>query len=130
MKINQINPTEKQMKELANFPENTPLCMVNIVKFKKNSGNGNESGQDAYARYFKEVQPFIAKAGVKLIWKGKVASTVIGESENEPNLIFIAEYPSKAKFFEMVTNPAYKKVASIRAMAIEYGELIACVNDM
>ena len=130
MEINQIKPTPEQMAALMKYPKNTPLVMVNIVKFKAKTGNGNETGQEAYAKYFKEVRPFIAKAGVKLIWKGKVASTVIGDSNDEPHVIFLAEYPSVNHFLAMVQDPEYQKVGQNRTMAIEFGGLIACTTEM
>ena len=130
MEIKQIKPTPEQMARLMKYPKNTPLVMVNIVKFKVKTGNGDETGKEAYAKYFKKVQPFIAKAGVKLIWKGKVESTVIGDSNDEPHVIFLAEYPSVNHFLAMVQNPEYQKVGQSRTMALEFGGLIACKTEM
>jgi uncharacterized protein (DUF1330 family) len=130
MNLTQVSPTQEQMAALMKYPKNTPLVMVNIVKFKAKTDDNKETGQEAYARYFKEVQPFIAKAGVKLIWKGNVATTVIGDSNDQPHVIFLAEYPTVDHFFGMVTNSDYQKVAINRSIALEYGGLIACKTDM
>ena len=72
------------------------------------------------------MQPFIAKAAAKLIWKGAVASTIIGDSYDQPDMIFLIEYPSVDHFLGMVSNPEYQKVAKDRTMALDYGGLIAC----
>ena len=34
MLSNQIHPTEKQIAQLKSYPENTPVTMLNILKFK------------------------------------------------------------------------------------------------
>jgi uncharacterized protein (DUF1330 family) len=127
MLSNQISPTKAQLAELQKYPENTPLVMLNILKFNLKTSTG-ETGQEAYMRYFKNAGPFIKKAGAKLLWKGQVHSTVIGNSENQPQLIFLVEYPSVENFFTMISNPEYQEVAKDRSIAIAYGGLIACQN--
>ena len=126
MQLTQVRPSEEQMAALMAYPKETPIVMVNIIKFKAATENKNETGQEAYARYFKNVQPFVVKAQAKLLWKGAVASTVIGDSEDQPNMIFLVEYPSVNHFLGMVSNPEYQKIATDRTIALEYGGLIAC----
>jgi uncharacterized protein (DUF1330 family) len=126
MQLNQIKPTEQQMASLMAYPKNTPITMVNIIKFKERADNGNETGKEAYTRYYKNAQEFIMQSKAKLIWKGAVASTVIGDSMNEPDMIFLVEYPSVDHFLKMVADPGYQKIATDRSIALEYGGLIAC----
>jgi len=129
MQLTQVRPTEEQMAQLTTYPKNTPLVMVNIIKFKTKTGSTNETGAEAYARYFKNVQPFVVQAQAKLIWKGQVATTVIGDSNNQPHMIFLVEYPSIEHFLKMVSNPEYQKIAQDRTIALEYGGLIACTTQ-
>jgi len=126
MQLNQIKPTEQQMASLMAYPKNTPITMVNIIKFKEKADNGNETGKEAYARYYKNAQEFIMQSKAKLIWKGAVATTVIGESKDQPDMIFLVEYPSVDHFLKMVADPGYQKIAIDRSIALEYGGLIAC----
>ena len=70
------------------YPKDIPVVMLNIIKFKGKTEKGNQSGQELYAEYFKNAAPFVAKSGAKLIWKGQVASTVIGDTQNQPDLVF------------------------------------------
>ena len=130
MQLTQVQPSQEQISQLKNYPKDIPLVMVNIIKFKSRIKNGNETGAVAYARYFKNVQPFVAKANAKLIWKGEVASTVIGDSQDEPDMIFLIEYPSVDHFLEMVSDPEYQKAAKDRTIALEYGGLIACQTTL
>ena len=124
---NQIVPKDVQLTELQGYPKNTPLVMLNILKFKAKTST-NETGQEAYARYFKNASPFVKESGGKLIWKGQVQTTVIGNSDLQPHVVFLVEYPSVKNFFTMITNPEYQKIASDRTLALEYGGLIACQN--
>jgi len=127
MLTNQVTPTEAQLAELKAYPQNTPLVMLNILKLKAKT-NTNETGQEVYERYLKNTMPFAKKSGAKLIWKGKVHNTVIGDSSNQPHLILLVEYPTVNHFFALLSNPEYQKVAGDRYIALEYGGLIACQN--
>lgn len=129
MLSNQVLPTPEQLAQLQSYPKNTPLVMVNILKFKAETETG-ETGQDAYARYFKNSGPFVAKSGAKLLWKGQVHTSLIGDLSKQPQLIFLVEYPSVDHFFAMITNPDYQKIATDRTLALEYGGLIACKTDL
>ena len=125
MQLNLVQPSQEQLAELMAYPKDTPLVMVNIIKFKEIT-DSNETGQEAYTRYYKNALPFVTKSKAKLIWKGVVASTVIGDSKGQPDMIFLVEYPSVNDFLGMVSNPEYRKIANDRTIALEYGGLIAC----
>ena len=126
MHLTQVATSEEQIAQLMAYPKNTPIVMTNIIKFKAITVHGNETGREAYMRYFKNVQSFIAKAEATLIWKGHVTSIVIGDSVNQPDMILIVEYPTVDHFLKMATDPDYQKVAIDRTIALEYGGLIAC----
>ena len=117
--------TKEQFKDLINYPADTPVVMVNILKFKEKSGIGDESGRAAYKRYMKNVSPLLQAAGGKLVWKGEVANMVIGNSENVPDTILLVEYPSVQHFMNMATSEEYAAIANDRIIALEYGGLIA-----
>jgi uncharacterized protein (DUF1330 family) len=125
MLTNQIHPTKAQTEQLKNYPKNTPIVMLNILKFKKHTTT-NETGHEVYSRYLKKAVPFVAKANAKLVWKGNVHTTLIGNSANQPQVVFLVEYPSVEHFFNMIANPEYQKILTDRSIALEYGGLIAC----
>jgi len=129
MKLTEVSPTPEQMAQLIEYPKDTPIVMVNIIKFRSETENTNETGAEAYGRYFENVRPFAAESEAKLIWKGDVSSTVIGDSVDQPDIIMLVEYPSVSHFLKMVTNPDYQKVAQDRTIALEYGVLIACKTE-
>ena len=123
---NQVTPPkEKFVDFIKNYPSQTPLVMLNVLKFKNKSGNGDESGETAYNRYGKNVKPLLEKVGAKAIWAGNVKKTVIGDYNAQPDRILIVYYPSKEAFIEMSTSEAYLKIGDDRKIALEYGGLIA-----
>ena len=127
MITNQISPSNEQLVGLQGYTKNTPITMLNTLRFKAKTST-NETGQEAYARYFKNAVPFVKKYEGKLIWKGQVQNTIIGNSELQPHIVFLVEYPTVNHFFSMITNPEYQKIASDRTLALEYGGLLACQN--
>lgn len=123
---NQVVPTKEEFVDfIKNYPSNTPLVMVNILKFKEKTGKGEETGKEAYARYSKNMEPLVAKAGGKMIWAGNVERTVIGDYSTQPDLFLIVSYPSKEAFIAMSTTPEYEEISKDRKMALEYGALLS-----
>lgn len=123
---NQVTPTKAEFVDfIKNYPSNTPLVMVNILKFKEKSGNGDETGREAYERYSKNMESLVTKAEGKVIWAGEIKRTVIGDYEAQPDMILIVSYPSKENFIAMSTTPTYEEISKDRKIALEYGALLS-----
>lgn len=123
---NQVIPSKEEFIDfIKNYPSNTPVTMVNILKFKEKSGNGDESGKAAYLRYSKNMVSFIEKAGGKVVWMGNITKTLIGDYDAQPDMVLIVSYPSKESFIAMSTTPEYEEVSKDRKIALEYGALLA-----
>ncbi|MEO1260065.1 MAG: DUF1330 domain-containing protein [Bacteroidota bacterium] len=120
---NQVNPTKEQFKALMQLPLDQPIVMLNILKYKQGGG------KEAYQRYTQNVMPFLKKANGRLIWKGQSLHTVIGDTDDQPDLFMLVEYPSIVNFVDMITSPAYQVVAKDRTMSLIYGGLVACGSD-
>ncbi len=99
--------------------------MINILRYKDKTGNGVETGEMAYARYGQNVLPFMKKVGARLLWRGDVNATVIGEETQQPQVVLLVEYPSIQNFIDMTTDPAYLEAAKDRTLGLEYGGLMA-----
>ncbi len=127
---NQITADKEQFIDfIKNYPSQTPVTMLNILKFKEKSGNVDddgvhETGERAYNRYGKNVAPLLAKVGGQLVWAGKANQTLIGDYEEQPDRIIIVSYPSKEAFIEMTTSEAYQKIKHDREISLVYGGLI------
>ena len=123
---NQIHPTPEQIEHLVHtYPKDEPVVMINLLRYKDKTDNGDETGEAAYARYGQNVLPFLKKVGGRILWRGDVHATVIGDSESPPHVVILVQYPSIQKFIEMSSDPAYLKVAKDRTLGLEYGGLLA-----
>ena len=126
---NQITPTREQfMQFMKNYPADQPVVMVNILKFKGKVEGSEEAGAAAYARYARNVAPLLKGVGGRVLWSGNVNMTVIGDGEDQPDMVLIVEYPSSAKFVEMSTSEAYRAIAHDRELSLEYGGLLASAS--
>ena len=54
-----MNAGPKELNEdfIRSLPENGPVVMVNLLRFKRDSADGDGSGWDAYSRYSKAIPP-------------------------------------------------------------------------
>ena len=125
MKVeNRVNPTEKQMKGFLEGDADTPIHMVNLLKFKEKAEyeDGREtnlSGAEAYAIYGAEVQAHLEKVGGKGIFAGRVSRLMLGEVEDLWDMVAIAMYPSKKAMLTMVSDPEYAESAKHRTAGLE-----------
>lgn len=119
-----LAPKENFVDFIKNYPSQTPLCMLNILKFKDKCEDGR-TGEEAYNTYMKEVRPLLEKVGGKTIWAGNVVKTIIGDYKTQPDRILVVSYPSKEAFIEMSTSEAYAAIGHHRHLSLEYGGLIA-----
>jgi len=79
-----IGPTKEQIQALLDSDLDSPVVMLNLLKFAERSGggrgNGDEagSGRDSYARYGDRVRSMLEKVGGRILWQGRADSVVIG----------------------------------------------------
>lgn len=110
---------------IKNYPSDTPVTMLNILKFKPITADGITTGKQSYNDYGTAVASLVDKVGGKLLWSGKVKKTIIGDQTDQPDRILVVEYPSKEAFVAMSTSEEYAKISHLREFALEYGGLIA-----
>jgi uncharacterized protein (DUF1330 family) len=127
MILDKIDPTKESIKALATeYPKDTPVTMLNILKFKAKADGKDETGMEAYKRYSANAAKHLEKSGGKLIYAGEVTNTVIGDMEDQPHQVLLIEYPSVNHFLNMVMTPEYQAISKDRTIALEYGGLMAC----
>jgi len=125
MKVeNRLSPSEEQMKGFLEGDADTPIYMVNLLKFKEKAAyeDGRETsltGAEAYAIYGAEVQAHLAKVGGKGIFSGQVSRLMLGEVEDLWDMVAIATYPSKKAMLTMITDPDYMESAKHRSAGLE-----------
>ena len=125
-----VLPTDHQLADLTSSTDDGPVLMLNLLRFKPMADGIDEgvTGAEAYARYSTATEPFLRAVGGRLLNAAAPQQTVIGPPESEWDLILLVEYPSRAKFIEMATNPEYLKIHAHREAALADSRLIACAD--
>ena len=124
MKVkNAVIPNEAQMAGFLEGDIDTPIKMVNLLKFKdkadyKDGRQTSLSGKEAYQIYADEVQGHLEKVGGKSIFLGEVERLMLGEVEDLWDWVAIAEYPSRKAMLEMVMDSEYQKSEEHRSAGL------------
>ena len=118
------------------FPENTPIFMLNLLRYRKFADYGGRtdvapcSGREAYhERYAPVTSRIMAADGTKVFWVGSVLAHLIAPVDESWDEILLVEYPDFAAFRNLVENPEYQADAVFhRTAALEDSRLIATVK--
>ena len=120
---NAVIPNEEQMADFLEGDTETPIKMVNLLKFKdkadyKDGRQTSLSGKEAYQIYVDEVQGHLEKVGGQSIFFGEVERLMLGEVEELWDWVAIAEYPSRKAMLEMVMDSEYQKSEEHRSAGL------------
>ena len=87
----------------------TPVVMLNLMRFRERSLDGDGSGWDAYLRYSALTVPMIKARGGTLLWTGDAKAVALGEVEgNRWDYLALVYYPDVAAFIDMMTSADYE----------------------
>ncbi len=112
-------PTPAQLEAFSAHPDEGPVVMVNVLRFKK------EGGQEAYARYAEAVMKIFEKIGARPLYMGSYDSTVIGDFDETFDQIALIEYPNRKAFLDMVSSAEYQAAHEHRDDGLESQWLLA-----
>ena len=124
MKVkNAVTPNEEQLAGFLEGDTETPIKMVNLLKFKdkaeyEDGRETNLSGKEAYKIYADEVLGHLERVGGKSIFFGEVQRLMLGEVEELWDWVAIAEYPSRKAMLEMIMNSEYQKSEEHRSAGL------------
>jgi uncharacterized protein (DUF1330 family) len=120
-------PTAEQIQELLAGPADTPVVMVNLLRFKDRADSPDEglAGVDAYKLYGEPMRRIVEERGGRFLWMGRVDSFVIGASDTPFDAVALVEYPSRRAFVEIVNDPRVREIGAHRAAGLEGQWLIA-----
>jgi uncharacterized protein (DUF1330 family) len=120
-------PTPEQIQQLLAGPADTPVVMVNLLRFKDRADAPDEgvAGVEAYRRYGEPMRKLVEERGGRFLWMGRVDSFVIGASDTPFDVVALMEYPSRRAFVEIVNDPRVRELGAHRAAGLEGQWLIA-----
>ena len=121
--VNQVNPSQERMQEFFGSEEDGPFVMVNLLKFKDKAeyADGREtdlSGAKAYSIYARGVFPLVEKHGGRAVFDGAVTGLMLGEVEENWDMIALVEYPTLEAMRNMIMSPEYQEIAVHRAAGL------------
>jgi uncharacterized protein (DUF1330 family) len=122
-----LYPTPEQMQPLLTVPDDGPIVMVNLLRFKPSADEPDQgvSGEEAYRRYSEAMVPFITARGARVLWSGRAAGQVIGTGGEDFHFFAVVEYPSRRAFFEIATSPEVQGFGVHRSAGLEGQWLLA-----
>jgi uncharacterized protein (DUF1330 family) len=86
-----------------------PVVMLNLMRFRERSLDGDGSGWDAYLRYSALTVPMIKARGGTLLWTGDAKAVALGREEgNQWDYLALVYYPTVAAFIDMMTSQDYE----------------------
>lgn len=98
------------VKRLQALDPQAPVVMVNLMRFRERSLDGDGSGWDAYLRYSALTVPMIKARGGTLLWTGDAKAVALGtEAGNQWDYLALVYYPSMAAFVDMMTSEDYEQ---------------------
>ena len=93
---------------LRALPDDAPVVMLNLMRFRDRSLDGNGSGWDAYLRYSALAIRQIKAVGGTIIWTGTAEAVALGVPDRHRwDYVALVRYPSRAAFLAMMQSPEY-----------------------
>jgi len=129
-----IIPTPAQMQAMVEKGSDGPIVMVNLLKYRDRAAyesdraeaKENLSGREAYQRYGMTAFKCVSERGGSIAWMGPQALVFIGGTEQEWDDIVCVRYPSRQRFLEMISDPAYLAATYHRDAGLERTALLCC----
>lgn len=114
---------------LHTLPDEGPVVMVNLVKLRETSRDGNGTGWDAYQRYSRAVVRLLRERQASIIWAGDVDGLALGHSHwSGWDYVVLVRYPSRAIFLEMMQSEAYAAANRERENALADHVILAATE--
>jgi uncharacterized protein (DUF1330 family) len=123
-------PKELNEAFVRSLPDNGPVVMVNLLRFKKQSADGDGSGWSAYQRYSKAISPLLKGVGGTILWAGNAEGAAYGDlSPKQWQFVVLVRYPSRKAFLAMVTSPEYALANVHRENAVDDHVILAATES-
>jgi len=102
-----------------------PVVMINLLKFREESADGNGTGAEAYARYAELAGPIVERHGGQLVFSGQAGEHLIGDTDYDWDMVLLVSWPRRQNLLDLVEDGDYEEIAHHRLNALERTMLIA-----
>ena len=125
MKVeNKVIPSEEQMKGFVEGDIDSPISMLNLLKFKdkaeyEDGRTTDLTGREAYQIYALAVAKLVENTGGKVLFGAEVSRLMLGEVEELWDTVAIAQYPSRRKMLEMMMSSEYAEISVHRTAGLK-----------
>ena len=121
---NKVIPSEEQMKGFVEGDIDSPISMLNLLKFKdqaeyEDGRTTDLTGREAYQIYALAVAKLVENTGGKVLFGAEVSRLMLGEVEELWDTVAIAQYPSRRKMLEMMMSPEYAEISVHRTAGLK-----------
>lgn len=119
-------PSHLNAELVRSLPDAGPVVMVNLVRFRATSADGDGTGWDAYLRYSRLTMPLIKARGGSVVWAGKGEGLAFGHVAGGAwDYVVLVHYPSRAAFLDMMASEDYARANVHRENAVDDHVIIA-----
>ena len=121
------NPSE--FAAFAMDADEGPVVMINLLKFREQSADGQGTGAEAYARYGELAGPFVERHGGSFVFSGQANEHLIGDTDYDWDMVLLVSWPKKQNLLDLTEDEDYEKISHHRENGLERSMLIALDQD-
>ena len=128
-----IDVTQEAGMRFFGNPDSARVVMLNLLKFRDVADytafpdlapDPPISGAQAYDRYMKAAEPFLAASGGRLLFAGTAGPFLIGPANEDWDFVMLVEQASRQAFLAFASDPDYLKIVGHRTAAIADSRLL------
>lgn len=94
--------------------------MLNLVRYREHSTDGDGSGLDAYLRYSRGFVPLLKRCGGTILWAGDVTGVAIGDDgADDWDYAVLVQYPDRQTFVDVMTSDDYAAINPHRLAGLD-----------
>jgi len=112
-----IDPTDAQIQEVLHHPNEGPVVMLNLNKYRDRDAYLQEYGLVALGA--------IESVGGRILSQTEVEQVVIGDDGDQYDEVIAVWYPSRSAFLKLMEFPGYIEAAERRQDTLEHATLLA-----
>ena len=116
-----VDPRGADLKRYLAEDPGGPVVMLNLLRFRP------DGGRERYADYLAHFRRTAAPHGAEVLYVGDGSTALVAEDGQAWDAVLVVRYPSRQAFSDMVRDPQYSAITSLRSEALEEAVLQATI---